>query len=71
MTRYFCGQSFYAFLFEAKEDMDLIFRNEPYSYGTRGMYLNTWTSNFNQENDIPSVVLVWAHLPHLPLHKPL
>lgn len=32
------------------------------------MYLNKWTPDFSFENDIPSVVLVWICLPHLPLH---
>jgi hypothetical protein len=34
---------FLAFLFEDKEDRDTIFRNIPYVFGTRGMYLNQWT----------------------------
>jgi hypothetical protein len=36
--------------------------------GPQGLYLNKWTSNFNPTQDVPSVVPVWVHLPHLPLH---
>ena len=32
------------------------------------MYLNRWTPKLNPKNDIPSSVLVWVKLPHLPLH---
>jgi hypothetical protein len=56
LSHYFCGKGFYAFFFETKEDMDLIFRSGPYFYGTKGLYLNRWTPNFNPENDIPLVV---------------
>lgn len=30
LHQFFCGRGFYAFLFESKEDMDLIFYNRPY-----------------------------------------
>jgi hypothetical protein len=39
-----------------------------YLLGARGMHLNKWTPYFSRENDVPSVVPVWVHLPHLPLH---
>jgi hypothetical protein len=68
MSSAFCGKGFFAFLFENKEDRDLIFRNGPYFMGARGMYLNKWTPDFSPENDIPSAVPVWVHLPFLPLH---
>jgi hypothetical protein len=42
----FCGRGFYAFLFETKEDKDLIFRNGPYFFGSRGMFLNRWTLDY-------------------------
>jgi hypothetical protein len=64
----FCGKGFFVFLFEKKVDRDLIFINGPYFMGSRGMYLNKWTLDFILENDIPSVVSVWVHLPFLPLH---
>jgi hypothetical protein len=64
----FCGKGFFAFLFEKKEDRDLIFHSGPYFMGTRGMYLNKWTPDFSPENDIPSAVPVWVRLPFLPLH---
>jgi hypothetical protein len=53
----FCGKGFFAFLFEKKEDRDLIFRSGPYFMGAHGMYLNKWTPDFSPENDIPSTVL--------------
>lgn len=31
------------------------------------MYLSQWTFNFDLEVDIPSIVSIWVHLPHLPL----
>jgi hypothetical protein len=57
---FFCGRGFYAFPFEHKEDKDLIFHNMPYFLGARGMYLNKWTLDFNPENDVLFVVLVWV-----------
>jgi hypothetical protein len=68
MNHFFCGKGFYIFYFEHKEDRDLIFRNGPYFFGPRGLYLNKWTPDFDPENDIPSVVPVWVRLPHLPFH---
>jgi hypothetical protein len=56
------------FLFELKEDKDLIFRSGPYFMGSRGVYLNHWMPDFSPENEIPSVVLVWVKLPFLPYH---
>jgi hypothetical protein len=38
---------FFAFLFEKKEDRDLIFHSGPYFMGERGMYLNKWTPDFS------------------------
>jgi hypothetical protein len=37
--------------------------------GSRGMYLNKWTPNFNLENEIPYVIPVCVPLPSLPLHR--
>jgi hypothetical protein len=68
MNHFFCGKGFYIFYFEYKEDRDLIFRNGPYFFGPRGLYLNKWTPDFDPDNDIPSVVPVWVRLPHLPFH---
>jgi len=64
----FCRRGYYTFLFETKEDKNLIFRNGPYFMDSRGLYLNRWSPNFDLEMDIPNVALVWVHLPHLPLH---
>jgi len=36
----FCGRGYYTFLFESKEDRDLIFRNDPYFMDSKGLYLN-------------------------------
>jgi hypothetical protein len=60
---FFCRRGFFAFLFEFEDDRDLNFRSGPYFYGTRGMFLNRWTPNFDPEVDIPSVVLLGVHLP--------
>lgn len=68
ISHYFCGRGFFTFLFENKEDKDLIFRTEPYFLGARGMYLNKWTPDFSSENDVLSAVQVWVCLPDLPLH---
>jgi hypothetical protein len=40
------------FLFEVKEDKDLIFRSGPYFMDSRGMYLNRRMLDFIPENDI-------------------
>jgi len=64
----FCGRGYYTFIFEPKEDRNLIFRNGPYFMDQRGLYLNRWTLDFDPEMDIPSTVPVWVRLPHLPLH---
>lgn len=64
----FCGNYFFIFYFEYKEDKDLIFRNGPYFMGPQGLYLNRWSLDFDPNLDIPSVVPVWVKLPHLPFH---
>jgi len=64
----FCSEVFFSFMFEEKEDKDLILRSGPYFMGSIGLYLNSWTPDFYLENDISSVVLVWLRLPYLPLH---
>jgi hypothetical protein len=68
LSHTFCGKGFFAFLFEMKEDMDLVFKSGPYFMGSRGLYLNRWTSEFYLENGIPTVMLVWVRLPFLSLH---
>ena len=68
LQHYFCGKGFYTFLFENKEDKDLIFRSGLYFMGPRGLYLNRWTLSFDSEKDVPLAVSVWVQLPHLPLH---
>jgi hypothetical protein len=67
-SHFFCGRGYYTSLFNHKEDKDLFFRRSPYFLGERGMNMYKWTSNFNLENDVPSVVPSWVRLPHLPLH---
>jgi hypothetical protein len=67
-SSFLCGKGFFAFLFEFKEDRDLIFRSGQYFLGARGLYLNKWSLDFNPENDIPSAVPMWFKLPHFPLH---
>jgi len=46
LNHFFCGQGFYAFLFEHKEYMDLIFSSDVYFFDHRGMYLNRWNFGF-------------------------
>lgn len=59
---------FFTFHFETKEDRVMIFRNGLYFMGTRDLYLNRCTPDFDPKLDVPSVVLVWVWLPHFPLH---
>lgn len=61
------GNGFFIFLFENKEDKEVIFRNGPYLFGSRGMYLNIWTLDFNPDEDIPTPIRVWFKLLHLPI----
>ena len=64
---HFVGRGYYVFVFDSMEDRDFIFRNGPYFMGPKGLYLNKWM-DFNPTQDVPSVILVWVRLPHLPLH---
>lgn len=52
----FGGRGFFVFLFEKKEDRDLIFENVPYFMGPICMYLNKWDLSFDPKKDIPSLV---------------
>ena len=36
--------------------------------GPQGLYLNKWMPDFYPTQHVPSVILVWVRLPHLPLH---
>jgi len=36
--------------------------------GPQGLYLKKWSPDFDPTQDVPLVVPVWVHLPHLPLH---
>jgi hypothetical protein len=65
---FFVGEGYFSFLFEIKEDRDLIFRSGSYLLGARGMYLNQWNLDFIPENDVPLAVPMWVHFLHLPLH---
>jgi len=64
----FYGRGYYTFLFESKEDRNLIFRNGPYFMDSRGLYLNRWSLDFDLDMDIANAVPIWVRLPHLPLH---
>jgi hypothetical protein len=68
LSHFLCGRGLFAFLFENKVDRDLIFRSRIYSMGSKGMYLNSLTPDFNTENDIPNAIPVWVRLPFLLLH---
>jgi len=64
---YACGNGFLNFLFEIKEDKDVILKNKPYFFGSSGMYLNKWSLDFNPYEDILNANPVWVKLPRLPL----
>ena len=49
---------FFCFLFENKDDKDLVFRSGPYFMGLRGLYLNRWSLSFDPEKGVPSAMLV-------------
>jgi hypothetical protein len=68
MSHSFCVRGFFSFIFEEKEDQDLIFIRGAYFMGACGMYLNRWMLYFNMENDIPLAVPVWFLLPFFRLH---
>ena len=68
LQHYFCEKGYFVFLFKNKDDSNLIFRSGPYFMGLRGLYLNCWNLSFDLEKDVSSVMSVWVHLPHLPLH---
>ena len=68
MNHFFYGKGFYILYFDHKEDINLIFRNNRDFFRSRGLYLNKWTPHFDPENDIPSAILVWVQLSHLPFH---
>ena len=40
------------------QDKDLIFRSGPYFFGTRGLYLNNLSLDFDPNDDIPYVVSI-------------
>ena len=61
------GNGIFIFLFENKEDKEVVFCNGPYFFGSGGMYLNKWSLNFNPNEGIPTVILVWVNLPCLPI----
>ena len=58
---------FFAFIFEHKEDRDIVFQNGLYFFGSRGMSLNTWSLDFILDKDIPTIVHVWVKPPLLSL----
>ena len=68
VTCYPVGRGFYIFEFISKEDRDLIFRSGPYFMGSRGLYLNRWSPDFDPTVDGPKEVPVWVRLPNLPVH---
>lgn len=64
---YACRNVFFAFLFELKEELDVIFRNNPYILVLSGMYLNQWYPDFNLDEDISMTIPIQVKLPCLPL----
>ena len=35
--------------------------------GSQGLYLDKWTPDFDPNQDVPSVILVWVSLSHISL----
>jgi len=62
------GRGFFLFDFASKSDRDLIFRNGPYFMGPQGLYLTSWSPDFDPAMDVPKAVPVWVRLPNLPMH---
>lgn len=62
------GRGYFLFDFAAKSDRDLIFRNGPYFMGPQGLYLTSWSPDFDPAMDVPKAVPVWVRLPNLPMH---
>jgi len=62
------GKGLFVFVFYLIEDKNLIFRNGPYFMGPQGLYLNSWSPDFDSTQDVPLAILVWLCLPHLPSH---
>jgi hypothetical protein len=58
VASYSVGRGFFLFDFALKEDHDLIFKNEPYFMGPRGLYLNWWTPDFDPSTNITDVGFV-------------
>lgn len=56
----FCGRGYFVFLFEKKEDRDLIFRSRPYFMGSRGMYLNRWSMAFDPVTTLFCMSVHWC-----------
>lgn len=67
LTLYACGRGFFVFHFQLLEDRDLIFRNDTFFFGSRGLHLNRWNLSFDPKEGIPMEIPVWVKLPHLPL----
>lgn len=61
------GNGFFALLFQLKEDKEVIFRNDPYFFGSKGMNLNKWALDFNLVEGIPNAMPMSVKLPRLPL----
>jgi hypothetical protein len=45
LSHFFCGRGFFSFLFEHKEDKDLIFCSDPYFFGEEGCILTNGPLN--------------------------
>ena len=68
VTCYAVGRGFFIFEFISKEDRDLVFKSGPYFMGSKGLYLNKWTPDFDPTVDVPKEVPVWVRFSNLPVH---
>lgn len=64
-SKLFCGKGFFRFLFQFKDNHDLIFHSNPWFLGTCGFYINQWSPYLYPEKQILPYVLIWVRLPHL------
>ena len=53
VSSFFVGKGYFVFVFESKQDKELIFRNGPYFMGPQGLHLNKWSPDFDPSQDVP------------------
>lgn len=56
------------FFFVSIADWDSIFHSGPCFMGAQGLYLDQRRSDFNPNNDVPTIDPIWVNISFLPLH---